>query len=308
MLHTLDTIVPVFSIILLGLLCRHTGYLPSALTGPLNRLVYYIALPAMIFRAVAEAPLQSQFNGRLLLGTLAACAGCFVLALLLGLLFRIRAREMGTFLQSATHGNLGYIGLAVVYYFLGKEALGKASLLAGFLMLLQNLQSVLGLLLFSAGEGDPRAKILYGVRKAVSNPIILAAGAGILFSFGEVSVPTVLERSLGILSGMALPLALLVIGASLSMGLVRAYALLSLGSGVLKLLACPALGLLLYLALDLTTDTFLPGMILLASPTATVTYVMALEMKGSPNQASASVSLITLLSSLAFVFWLWALQ
>jgi len=69
-------------------------------------------------------------------------------------------------------------------------------------------------------------------------------------------------------------------------------------------LVLPLTGLLIYRWFGLPTEQFLPGLIFLASPTATVTYVMASEMGGSPEQASAAVSMNTLISSLTFVFWL----
>jgi predicted permease len=43
---------------------------------------------------------------------------------------------------------------------------------------------------------------------------------------------------------------------------------------------------------------------LLASPTATVTYVMAKEMKGDSEFAVAAISLHTLLSAITFSIWL----
>ena len=303
MVHILNTIIPVFSIILLGLFIRSTGYLPAILTGPLNRLVYYIAIPAMIFRVIAEAPFRANFNALLLTGTLIATLGIFVLALIFGLIFSLKKEEMGTFLQSSMHGNLGYIGLAVAFYFLGKEGLTRASILAGFLMLLQNLLSVTGLQLFAKGDAR-KQRTSFVIQKIVGNPIILAALGGILFSLSGMTLPVILERSLSILSGMSLPLALLVIGASLSPGLIRSYLKLALSAGFLKLFVLPALGIAIYRWWGLSNEEFLPALILLAAPSATVTYVMAVEMKGSPEQASASVSTNTLLSSVAYIFWL----
>jgi hypothetical protein len=49
---------------------------------------------------------------------------------------------------------------------------------------------------------------------------------------------------------------------------------------------------------------YLPALILLASPTATVTYVMAKEIDGDPDFAVAAISVITLLSGLSYLFWL----
>jgi len=206
-------------------------------------------------------------------------------------------------MQSAFHGNLAYIGLAVCYYFLGKGGFASASILAGFLMLLQNLLAVIGLQLFS-DRNRARHGVWFFIGKIVGNPVILSALAGIIFSVWQVLIPEVFDRALKIIGGMALPLALLVIGASLSFDLVKSHLRLGITAGLLKLLGLPALGLLLYQALGIPSGKFLPGIILLAAPTATLTYVMAGEMSGSTDLASAAVSLNTLLSAATFIFWL----
>jgi predicted permease len=103
---------------------------------------------------------------------------------------------------------------------------------------------------------------------------------------------------------MALPLALLVIGASLSFELVMNKLPLIVPSALLKLILLPGLSLIVFRILGLGADEFLPGFILLAAPSATVSYVMATELNGSPEQASAAVSLSTLFSSVTYLLWL----
>jgi predicted permease len=303
MLHILNTIVPVFAVIALGLAARARGYLPEALIGPLNRIVYHLAIPAMIFKSIAGASFQAHFDPLLLAGTLVPVVIACVLALGMGLLLSVKKSEFGTFLQSSFHGNLGYIGLAVAYYFLTPEGFTRAVILAGFLMLLQNFLAVVCLQVF-AQASHPGRRLGFVVRKIVINPIILSALAGILFSLSRVPLPAIIDRSLGIVSGMALPLALLVIGSSLSFRLLRAHLRQALGAGLVKLLLLPAAGFLMYGWLGMEAPGFLPGLVLLAAPTATITYVMAGEMKGSTQLASAAVSLNTLLSGPTFIFWL----
>jgi hypothetical protein len=227
----------------------------------------------------------------------------FLIGLAVQRLLKIPPSFSGTFLQSSQHGNLGYIGLAVAYYLLGAEGLTAASILAGFMMLLQNFLSVLGLQLFYQGP-ERKHRVWFFVKKIVGNPVVLSALAGIIFSVLKIPVPAIVDRSLKIISDMSLPLALLIIGGSLSFGLIRSNLKLAVGAGILKLLFLPALGLLLYGLLRVPAAQFLPGLILLASPTATVTYVMASEMQGSTELASAAVTMNTLASCLTFIFWL----
>lgn len=303
MVNILSTIIPVFTIIFLGWLVRHRGFVPPQLLGPANRLVYYVAVPAMIFREIAESSFNTQFDATLLACTMLPVLVVFGLAFAAGSLARVPGTQLGTFMQSSFHGNLGYIGLAVAYYFLGTEGFVRAGIVAGFLMLLQNALAVVALQSSWAGSvGNPNLRFMVG--RVVGNPVILSALAGMAFSVSGATVPLIVDRSLTILSGLALPLALLVIGASLSFKLIRIHLVSALGAGLFKLIVLPALGYFLYQAFGLPSGDYLPGLILLAAPTATLTYVMATEMNGDTELAIAAISVNTLLSAVTFSVWL----
>jgi predicted permease len=300
--HVFNTIIPVFVVIALGWLLRIRGLLPLGLMGALNRMVYYLALPALIFREIAGASASVQINPRLLVGTLTPLPIISFLAFLATKPISVSSRAIGTFIQSSSHGNLGYIGLAVVYYYLGREGFTTATILAGFLMLLQNIISVVVLQIFSQGAHGSRT--LYSIKKVLGNPVILAAMGGMFFSIAGVGLPEILSRSLGIVGNMALPLALIVIGGSLSFELIRSHLGSALAASLFKVLLMPAMGWVIYHSLGVGVAEFLPGLILLASPTASIAYVMAVEMGGCPELASASISIGTLASLITYVGWL----
>lgn len=304
MLHVAHTIAPVFIVILLGWFLKWRHFLPSSLIGPLNRLVYYLAIPAMIFREVARSSFAIYFDPWLLTATLLPLLMVFGLAFAAGTAWSLGPSDKGTFIQTSLHGNLGYIGLAVCYYLLGENGFTIASILAGFLMLFQNLLSVIGYQLTSVGTGEGR-RLWFLIKKIVGNPVIGSALAGIAFSLFEIPIPNLIDRCLTIISGMALPSALLVIGASLSFGLMKSHIRLVFAAALMKLLVLPALGVLAYWTVNIPPSQFLPGLILLGSPTATITFVMAGEMDGSTDLATAAISMNTLLSALTFILWLW---
>ena len=303
-MNILTTIVPIFSVVFLGWGARARGFMPAAFLGPANKLVYHLAIPAMIFSAISKGSLKAQFEPAVLWVCLGAVSTVFLAAWGAGrLICRPRAR-IGTFMQSAFHANLGYVGLAVAYYHLGQEGLVRASIVAGFIMILQNVLAVVALQTYgepiSTGSGHSRA-----VLKILGNPVILSATAGIFFSLSGSVLPQVIDRSLQILSSLALPLALLLIGASLSLEMLRRDVLGALSVVcLLKLVVLPAIGFSLFRYLAIPADSYLPALILLASPTATLTYVMAEEMRGDPNFAVAAISACTLLSSASYALWL----
>jgi predicted permease len=140
--------------------------------------------------------------------------------------------------------------------------------------------------------------------RIMRNPIILSVIAGMIFSISNIPIHIVIDRSLDILSGLALPMALLIIGGSLSFKLMRLNMLPVISAGIIKLVLLPGLGFILFSLSGIATSDYLPGLILLASPTATVTYVMAKEMKGDSDFAVAAISTSTLMSAVTFTVWL----
>jgi malate permease and related proteins len=299
----ITTIIPIFSIVILGFIARARGFLPATFLEPANRLVYYLAIPAMVFRAIANASLTHQFTASVVWLTLIALAGVYVVAWISTRLVPFPVAIRGAFIQCAFHGNLGYIGLAVAFYHLGADGLARAGILAAFVMILQNILAVV--VLQTHRRSDAPGRRLGAVAgKIMANPVVLAAVAGILIAMIDRDMPLVLDRFLQILGGLALPMALLIIGGSLSLQLMRIRLAAVLGVCTLKLLILPALGLTLFLFFDQAPQDYLPALILLASPTATVAYVMAREMGADSDFAVAAISATTVLSAVTFSFWL----
>lgn len=302
MMNIVTTIIPIFAVILLGWFARWKGFIKQEFLEPANRLVFYLAIPAMIFRAISRASFKAQFDIRVLGITLFAVVAVFAVAWGVALIFQVRRGQVGTFIQTSFHGNLGYIGLAVAFYYLGNEGLVRASIIAGFIMILQNFLAVV-VLQYNSEISVARNKLGVAL-KILGNPVIVSAMAGILFSLSGIRLPLIIDRSLDILSGLALPMALLVIGASLSFELMQLRILRVLATSIMKLILLPGLGFALYRLFGLALQDYIPGLILLASPSATITYVMAKEMKGDTDFAIAAISISTLLSSITFSVWL----
>ena len=297
------TIIPIFIIVLLGWGVHRRGFLPAGFIEPANRLVYYVAIPAMIFQSIAKSSPGDWFDPMTIILPLIALAGAYVFAWTTSRIAHLDRSMAGTFIQSSGHGNLGYIGLAVVYYFLGEGGLAQASLIAGFMIIGQNVLSVMALEYFAPNQDKTSGfrKYLMGI---ITNPIIISVVAGLLVSLSGVAMPLIVQRSLAIISGLALPTALLIIGASLSLACFRLFAKTALSAAAIKLMVMPALGWGFYRLFHVASGDMIPGLILLASPSATVCYVMAKEMHGNADLAVATISTSTLLSAGTIMLWL----
>ena len=102
---------------------------------------------------------------------------------------------------------------------------------------------------------------------------------------------------------MALPMALLIIGGSLKTAPGKRIQLVAF-STVFKLLVLPLSGLIIFRAMGISSAQAVTAVILLASPSATVTYVMASEMGGKPDLAAAAVTISTIISIVTYTLWI----
>ena len=306
--NILNNVVPVFLVIGLGILVRSLGLVDAAFVAKANKLVFNVCLPLLLFKEIGSADFFASFNARLLgisVGVvLFAALGAYLFA---GFL-RYPAERKGVFCQGSFRGNLAYVGLALILNTSGAEAMARASILMGFLVLLFNVLSIFVLLLpFRAEAGSEASPRSWG-REIFLNPLIIAALSGILWSLSGLHLPIVLDRGLGIATGMTLPLALLSIGASLSSESLKedfgpAF-LVSLTKLLwMPLLAWGGLALVGVRGVDLEI-----GVIFAGTPAATANYVMASQMRGDAGFAGSIVTISTALSALTSVALLLALK
>ncbi len=301
-MQTVVTIAPIFILIGLGWIAARTGFMPEALVGPLNRLVYYFAIPAFLFHAISNFPLSHGFNGRVVAITLGTVVVIYLCSWGLTKALKIPPNKAGVTIQSACHSNAGYVGLPVAFYFLGDPGLAQAGIISGFLMITQNVMSSTILQFFA------REKSMGGhfslIVQYLKNPVIIGSMVGISASGLQIPVPDVIDRTLGMLGDLAPAAALLLIGASLSFKAIQSQKRLIAATVITKLILLPAVALVMFELLQIKADDFLPALILLATPTATVAYVMSRQMGSDAEIAVATISATTLMSALSLPIWL----
>lgn len=303
-MYILSTILPFFILICLGWIARERNFMPDEFLEPANQLTYYFAIPAMILSSISKAELGKEFHPDVLLLTMLSAALIYGLVWCGSKIAKVPVQLRGPLIQCSGHGNLGYIGLPFAYYFLGESGLAKTAILVSFMVILQNVLSVSAL---QQPESDERLrdKLLHIIKGIATNPVILSSLTGIGLSALGFELPLILRRTFELLGGMASPLALLLIGASLSFGTIRKYARLISIAVAVKLVLLPAVGLMIYTAFGLSPASYLPGLILLSCPTATIAYVLARAMGSDYHFAIAAISASTIASAFTLSFWMY---
>ncbi|WP_353959898.1 AEC family transporter [Aquisalimonas lutea] len=297
MLAIVNILAPVFLVILLGWALARTGFLPGQALAELNRLCYWVGVPCLLFYRVSTA--QPDVGG--VTGLLLVCGLATVLAIgvagLVGLALGLPGRAYGTFMQGVFRGNLAFIGLPVVLYAFPDSA-GSAEtsalLVFGPLVVLYNVLAVVVLVLSGGGSGHGLVRpALYGL---VTNPILVASLGGLLVALAGIPLPEVAGNTISAIGQMALPLALICIGGTLYTTRIQGSLGRALAGAGMKVAAVPLIGFALAWAVGLSDDHTRIALILLACPTASVSYVLARQLRGDEALASSIVVLSNFLA------------
>jgi len=225
------------AIVAVGWALRHFGVLRREDARPINNIIIYAGLPALIFQAVHPAKLD------LSLGLIAGIAWVvFIAAVLLAWIasrsLKLSRTVAGGFIIAAALGNTGYIGYPVAQAFLGEQGLVREifydifGTVAAFLFV--------GLLIAEKMGSSEEAKV-NPIIEALKFPAVLALFAALLLH--PVAIPPLVSDGLDALATLVVPLIMISVGLSLRPRALREYAVPLAVLGAIRLLVAPLIAL-----------------------------------------------------------------
>ncbi len=298
-----NIVLPVFLVIGLGYALRIRGFMGAEANAWLSRFVFYVAAPALLLRSTSQEPFAWGQSVRALLATggvtVLVAAGAYIAA------GRAAPARRGVLAQGCLRSNTVFFGLPVIVNALGDQVLAPLSVLIAFLVVVENLLSVLVLILphQKLSARDP-ALWLRTAGRIATNPLILGCAAGILLSTVRLRLPAGIDRALAMVGGTAAPLGLLCVGAGLDFGKLRSEMGVTAAAAAVRLVIHPALVFFALRALGVAGLELDMAVLLMACPTAVVTYIMARELQGDAHLAGAIVIGTTVASLATLLGWL----
>jgi predicted permease len=259
----LNSIFPVFALIVLGYLLKKFDLTNDEYLNTSDRLIYFIFFPALLFWKIggsSSIAIDWLFCG----AAISAIIVIYLISCIALKVFKVTDFQVGSFSQSCYRFNT-YIGMAIIMNALGDEGVKHFGILIGFAAI-------------------------------VSNPLILACIAGILYARFVNYFPVFIDNTLSLTTFITLPLALLSIGGSLTLKNFKEHFKLSLVAAVIKLVLLPITGYVFMRGLHVSAVPFKVGMIFFTLPTSTAIYVLSSQLNSDTRLASASIVLSTILS------------
>lgn len=288
-------LLPDFALILLGAGLRRLLHLGDHFWSGLEKLVYYVLFPALLFSGLVKTRIDWAAAAPMI----GVAGGAMATGMLLGLaarLFRVTPISFASQYQCAFRFN-SYIGLAVAGTLHGVPGIAAMGIVIGFMVPFANMAAVWML----ARHGDSGLW-----RELARNPLILATLAGLGANLAGFEPPAVMLHFLGRLAEAAIALGLLAVGAGLRIvgaGGTAAHAAATYLL-VVKLVAMPAMALLLIRYFGLAGLHADIALIFSALPTASSAYILAQRMGGDGARVAWLISAGTLLAMLSLPIWL----
>lgn len=295
----LESIVPVLILIAFGKGLARARFFSEGFFKELNRLTYFWGLPALLVYKVAEIELWNDEGIGILYTLLIVIGASILVGYLFVLILKVPRESIGSFIQGSYRGNLAFVGFPVVFFSLGQEGLALGMFASGICILTYNISGVLILILHAKGESQSPLRAIW--HHGLRNPLILACAIGFSLNLLGINIPLMGRRTLEAVGQIALPLALIGLGAGLKLDELKGRIGLSVVASLINVAFSPLLGYFVGRALGLDPESLKIAVIFLACPTAIFSYILADILGNDTVMARNIVILSTLLSILSLV-------
>ena len=290
-----SSLFPVFSLLLLGCLLKQMKFTNDLFLKVSDRLVYFIFFPALLFWKIGSAETGDFINWDLCLAVVMSIAIIYIISALALKLFNISDYKAGSFSQSCYRFNT-YIGMAIVFYAYGEAGVQHFGILIGIAIPFINVLAVSTLIWYSGKTTASGSRLSIFFKEILTNPLVLACAAGLLYARTLGSFPVYIENTLRLMSAVALPLALISIGGALTLKSLKGNLAIASIASIIKLVFLPLVGFGILTVLQVSGLPLKVGIIFLTLPTSASIYVLSSQLNSDTELASAAIVLSTILS------------
>lgn len=274
----LAAVLPVLLTVLIGYALARTGKPFDAPT--IAYLVGTVGTPVLVFSNLAAMPAIPPEMATLAYVTVIAIASYLAVGTLV---LTLTGQPLRSFLPAVSLPNTGNLGLPLALYAFGKAGLTYAIVIFA-------IHSVTN---FTVGQTIAAGRHRW--RAALVSPVVPAALLGVAAAEFQVPMPLWIHNTLDILSGLTIPLMLLMLGTSLArikvttVGRAFLLALLRLGMGLTA-------GFLLSAAFGLTGTVRAVFILQTSMPVAVYNYLFAHIYGNTPEDVASLVVVSTVMA------------
>lgn len=336
LVFSLNATLPIFALMVLGYLFRRIGLIDDKAASWMNKFVFKIALPVLVFRDLASQDFAGTWNGRFVLFCFGATTVSIALISLLSKLIVKDGAKRGEFIQASYRSSAALLGIAFIHNIYGDSAIGMGPLMILGSVPLYNIFAVIVLTvtaekpgmseLVAAGKsgtvtmekaGMPETVVSGKVQGAmlrstllgiITNPIIIGIFTGLAWSLIKLPQPKFFQTVVSNIAALATPLGLMSMGATFEFRKALKEIGPALVAAFIKLFGLAAVFLPIAVALGFKGEQIVAILVMLGSATTVSCFIMAKSMGHEGTLSSSVIMLTTFGCSFSLTFWLFLLR
>ncbi|WP_227429650.1 AEC family transporter [Psychrobacter sp. I-STPA6b] len=288
----------------LGFFMRRRHEIGQEFINQASYFVFNYCLPCLLFLSVVGSEVSYAKQIKLIMVGLIVTLLLFFGAELYAKRFVADKQDKGVFVQGVFRSNMAIIGLATIANAYGPEGLSIGAVYMGVITIVFNILAVITLSRSSHDSQTPHSRQLDKWRlvskKIIRNPLIIALVAAFIYKALPLPAMTgVLHKTMDLLASTALPVALICAGASIHVKSMIQPSGLCMQASIGRIVVAPLLAVGAGLVFALSPVHFGVLFLMVASPVAAASYVMAKALGGNEVLAANILAFTTVFSMLA---------
>ncbi len=302
LIFSLNATIPIFLMMLLGMLFRKLGWMDEVFAAKMNKFVFLVPLPVLLFEQLATVDFSEVWDIKFIIFCFVVTAISITISTLISLLWKDRSIK-GEFIQATYRSSAALLGIAFIQNIYGTA--GMAPLMIIGSVPLYNIMAVVVLSVFKPGNNSfDKALVKKTLKGIATNPIIIGIVAGFVWSALKLPMPSILHKTVSSIGATATPMGLMSMGATFEMKKATSKMKPTLVAVFMKLVGFCAIFLPMAALLGFRNEELIAILVMLGSATTVSCFVMARNMGHEGTLSSGVIMMTTLLSAFTLTMWL----
>lgn len=302
LIFSLNATIPIFLMMLLGMLFRKLGWMDEVFAAKMNKFVFLVPLPVLLFEQLATVDFSEVWDIKFIIFCFVVTAISITISTLISLLWKDRSIK-GEFIQATYRSSAALLGIAFIQNIYGTA--GMAPLMIIGSVPLYNIMAVVVLSVFKPGNNSfDKALVKKTLKGIATNPIIIGIVAGFVWSALKLPMPLILHKTVSSIGATATPMGLMSMGATFEMKKATSKMKPTLVAVFMKLVGFCVVFLPMAALLGFRNEEMIAILVMLGSATTVSCFVMARNMGHEGTLSSGVIMMTTLLSAFTLTMWL----
>ena len=302
LIFSLNATIPIFLMMLLGMLFRKLGWMDEVFAAKMNKFVFLVPLPVLLFEQLATVDFSEVWDIKFILFCFVVTAISITISTLISLLWKDRSVK-GEFIQATYRSSAALLGIAFIQNIYGTAGMTPLMIIGS--VPLYNIMAVVVLSVFKPGNNSfDKALVKKTLKGIATNPIIIGIVAGFVWSALKLSMPSILHKTVSSIGATATPMGLMSMGATFEMKKATSKMKPTLVAVFMKLVGFCAIFLPMAALLGFRNEELIAILVMLGSATTVSCFVMARNMGHEGTLSSGVIMMTTLLSAFTLTMWL----